>query len=109
MPQPKRINRRRWSGAKKIFDTGTDTQRKRSAALSADLPGNLDQVALDQQVQSIDDYVGRLAFDDLEHYRSYAEKVLRYENGAQQSEPVGLPSSLFTMVQKPQRQDIALW
>ena len=61
---------------KKFFDTGTDTRE--------DLPryqlilGNLDQVALAiQQVQSIDSYVGRLAFDNPEHYRSYAEKVLR--------------------------------
>ena len=79
---------------KKIFDAGTDTRE--------DLPryqlilGNLDQVALAiQQVQSIDSYVGRLAFDNLEHYRSYAEKVLRYENGAQQSEPSR--ASFFTV------------
>ena len=71
---------------KRNFDTGADTRE--------DLPryqlilGNLDQVALAiQQVQAIDGYVGRLAFDNPEHYRAYAEKVVRYETGRQRPGP----------------------
>jgi len=71
---------------KKHFDSGSDTNEE--------LPryqlilGNLDQVALAiQQVQAIDGFVGRLAFDNLDHYRSYAEKVLRYEHGEPRKGP----------------------
>ena len=53
----------------------------------ADLPryqlivGDLDQVPLAvQQVQAGDGFVGRIAFDDLDGYRAYAAKVVRWED-----------------------------
>ena len=65
---------------KTVFDDGTATRET--------LPryqlvlGNLDQVALSiQQALAIDGFVGRLAFDNPDHYRAYAEKVLSYEDG----------------------------
>ena len=66
---------------KTVFDDGTATRET--------LPryqlvlGNLDQVALSiQQALALDGFVGRLAFDNPDHYRAYAEKVLSYETGA---------------------------
>lgn len=66
---------------KSVFDDGTNTQEE--------LPryqlilGNLDQVALSvQQALAVDGFVGRLAFDNPEHYRAYAEKVVYYEERA---------------------------
>lgn len=71
---------------KQHFDTGKDTRE--ALPRYQLILGNLDQVPLSiQQVQSIDGFVGRLAFDDLEGYRAYAEKVVRHEQGAQRSEP----------------------
>lgn len=67
----------RWK--KRVFRTG--------AELDGDLPryqlilGDLDQVPLAvQQVQASDGFVGRLAFDDLDGYRAYATKVVRWED-----------------------------
>jgi hypothetical protein len=67
----------RWK--KRVFRTGTD--------LDCDLPryqlilGDLDQVPLAvQQVQASDGFVGRIAFDDLDGYRAYADKVVRWED-----------------------------
>lgn len=63
-----------------VFDTG--------ANFRDDLPryqlilGDLHQVSVDLQVaQSIDAFVGRLAFDQLEDYDAYVDKVLRLEGG----------------------------
>ncbi len=67
----------RWK--KRVFRTGAD--------LDSDLPryqlilGDLDQVPLAvQQVQASDGFVGRIAFDDLDGYRAYAAKVVRWED-----------------------------
>lgn len=67
----------RWK--KRVFRTGAD--------LDGDLPryqlilGDLDQVPLAvQQVQASDGFVGRIAFDDLDGYRAYAAKVVRWED-----------------------------
>src|SRR5215470_8564713 len=67
----------RWK--KRVFRTGAD--------LDCDLPryqlivGDLDQVPLAvQQVQASDGFVGRIAFDDLDGYRAYAAKVVRWED-----------------------------
>jgi hypothetical protein len=67
----------RWK--KRVFRTGGD--------LDADLPryqlivGDLDQVPLAvQQVQASDGFVGRIAFDDLDGYRAYATKVVRWDH-----------------------------
>jgi hypothetical protein len=67
----------RWK--KRVFRTGAD--------LDCDLPryqlilGDLDQVPLAvQQVQAGDGFVGRIAFDDLDGYRAYAAKVVRWED-----------------------------
>ena len=67
----------RWK--KRVFRTGVD--------LDGDLPryqliiGDLDQVPLAvQQVQASDGFVGRIAFDDLDGYRAYAAKVVRWED-----------------------------
>ena len=67
----------RWK--KRVFRSGTD--------LDDDLPryqlivGDLDQVPLAvQQVQATDGFVGRIAFDDLDGYRAYADKVVRWED-----------------------------
>jgi hypothetical protein len=71
---------------KQHFDTGKDTRE--TLPRYQLILGNLDQVPLSiQQAQSIDGFVGRLAFDDPEGYRAYADKVLRYENGPQQKQP----------------------
>lgn len=66
---------------KSVFDDGTDT---RDALPRYQLIlGNLDQVPLSiQQALAIDGFVGRLAFDNPDHYRAYAEKVVSYEDGA---------------------------
>lgn len=57
-----------------------------SADVDDDLPryqlivGDLDEVPLAvQQVQATDGFVGRIAFDDLDGYRAYADKVVRWE------------------------------
>jgi hypothetical protein len=67
----------RWK--KRVYRTGAD--------LDGDLPryqlilGDLDQVPLAvQQVQASDGFVGRIAFDDLDGYRAYAAKVVRWED-----------------------------
>src|SRR5262249_5011034 len=67
----------RWK--KRVFRSGAD--------LDCDLPryqlilGDLDQVPLAvQQVQASDGFVGRIAFDDLDGYRAYATKVVRWED-----------------------------
>jgi hypothetical protein len=67
----------RWK--KRVFRSGADTDD--------DLPryqlivGDLDQVPLAvQQVQATDGFVGRIAFDDLDGYRAYADKVVRWED-----------------------------
>jgi hypothetical protein len=67
----------RWK--KRVFRTGAD--------LDCELPryqlilGDLDQVPLVvQQVQASDGFVGRIAFDELDGYRAYATKVVRWEN-----------------------------
>lgn len=67
----------RWK--KRVFRTAAD--------LDSDLPryqlivGDLDQVSLAvQQVQASDGFVGRIAFDDLDGYRAYAAKVVRWED-----------------------------
>lgn len=67
----------RWK--KRVFRSDTDVDN--------DLPryqlivGDLDQVPLAvQQVQATDGFVGRIAFDDLDSYRAYADKVVRWEN-----------------------------
>jgi hypothetical protein len=67
----------RWK--KRVFRSGSD--------VDDDLPryqlivGDLDQVPLAvQQVQATDGFVGRIAFDDLDGYRAYADKVVRWED-----------------------------
>lgn len=67
----------RWK--KRVFRSGGDVDN--------DLPryqlivGDLDQVPLAvQQVQATDGFVGRIAFDDLDGYRAYADKVVRWED-----------------------------
>jgi hypothetical protein len=67
----------RWK--KRVFRSAAD--------LDCDLPryqlilGDLDQVPLAvQQVQAGDGFVGRIAFDDLDGYRAYAAKVVRWED-----------------------------
>ncbi|TMQ23408.1 MAG: hypothetical protein E6J91_00025 [Deltaproteobacteria bacterium] len=67
----------RWK--KRVFRSGAD--------LDCDLPryqlivGDLDQVPLAvQQVQASDGFVGRIAFDDLDGYRAYAAKLVRWED-----------------------------
>ncbi|HET7501347.1 MAG TPA: hypothetical protein VFK02_10105 [Kofleriaceae bacterium] len=67
----------RWK--KRVFRSGAD--------VDDDLPryqlivGDLDQVPLAvQQVQATDGFVGRIAFDDLDGYRAYADKVVRWED-----------------------------
>lgn len=66
----------RWK--KRVFRPGTDTDD--------DLPryqlivGDLDEVPLAiQHTQASDGLVGRIAFDDLDGYRAYADKVVRWE------------------------------
>lgn len=67
----------RWK--KRVFRSGAD--------VDDDLPryqlivGDLDEVPLAvQQVQATDGFVGRIAFDDLDGYRAYADKVVRWED-----------------------------
>jgi hypothetical protein len=67
----------RWK--KRVFRSGAD--------VDDDLPryqlivGDLDEVPLAvQQIQATDGFVGRLAFDDLDGYRAYADKVVRWED-----------------------------
>jgi hypothetical protein len=67
----------RWK--KRVLRSGAD--------VDCDLPryqliiGDLDQVPLAvQQVLASDGFVGRLAFDDLDGYRAYAAKVVRWEH-----------------------------
>lgn len=79
---------------KQCFDTGKDTTQ--------DLPryqlilGDLDKVPLAvQQVQSIDNYVGRLAFTDDQGYQAYVDKLLRWEK--QPSVTPQVRSLLFTV------------
>jgi hypothetical protein len=67
----------RWK--KRVFRSGAD--------VDDDLPryqlivGDLDQVPLAvQQIQATDGFVGRIAFDDLDGYRAYADKVVRWED-----------------------------
>jgi hypothetical protein len=67
----------RWK--KRVFRSGGDVDN--------DLPryqlivGDLDQVPLAvQQVQATDGFVGRIAFDELDGYRAYADKVVRWED-----------------------------
>lgn len=70
---------------KQQFDSGKDTRE--ALPRYQLILGNLDQVPLSiQNVQSIDGFVGRLAFDDADGYRAYAEKVLRYENQTARSD-----------------------
>ncbi len=68
-----------------VFDTG--------ASFRDDLPryqlilGDLHQVSVDLQVaQSVDAFVGRLAFDQLEDYDAYVDKVLRLEGAVAPSD-----------------------
>ncbi|HWO25084.1 MAG TPA: hypothetical protein VNO30_40375 [Kofleriaceae bacterium] len=66
----------RWK--KRVFrscaDVGDDLPRYQL------IVGDLDEVPLAvQQVQATDGFVGRIAFDDLDGYRAYAEKVVRWE------------------------------
>jgi hypothetical protein len=67
----------RWK--KRVFRSDADVDN--------DLPryqlivGDLDQVPLAvQQIQATDGFVGRIAFDDLDGYRAYADKVVRWED-----------------------------
>lgn len=67
----------RWK--KRVFRSASD--------VDDDLPryqlivGDLDQVPVSvQQVQATDGFVGRIAFDDLDGYRTYADKVVRWED-----------------------------
>lgn len=67
----------RWK--KRVFrscaDVGDDLPRYQL------IVGDLDEVPLAvQQVQATDGFVGRIAFDDLDGYRAYAEKVVRWED-----------------------------
>ena len=62
------------------------THFRSQADLDIDLPkyqlilGDLDEVPLSlQQVQATDGYVGRLAFDEDDHYAAYVHKLLRWE------------------------------
>ncbi|HEX4421078.1 MAG TPA: hypothetical protein VH165_24340 [Kofleriaceae bacterium] len=68
----------RWK--KRVFRTGAGTETE------ADLPryqlivGDLDEVPVAvQQTQASDGLVGRIAFDDLDGYRAYADKVVGWE------------------------------
>ncbi len=70
---------------REVFETG--------AHFRDDLPryqlilGDLHQVSADLQVvQAIDAFVGRLAFDHLEDYAAYVDKVLRWERTPAPSE-----------------------
>ena len=60
------------------------------------LLGDLDELPLSvQQALCIDGYTGRLAFDQDDHYRAYAEKVLRFED---RPAAVENPDSLYFTV-----------
>ncbi|MBK7760707.1 MAG: hypothetical protein IPI35_30740 [Deltaproteobacteria bacterium] len=60
------------------------------------LLGDLDELPLSvQQALCIDGYTGRLAFDQDDHYRAYAEKVLRWED---RPAAVESPDSLYFTV-----------
>ncbi|MCK6514664.1 hypothetical protein L6R46_06375 [Myxococcota bacterium] len=60
------------------------------------LLGDLDELPLSvQQALCIDAYTGRLAFDQDDHYRAYAEKVLRWED---RPAAVEHPDSLYFTV-----------
>ena len=60
------------------------------------LLGDLDELPLSvQQALCIDGYTGRLAFDQDDHYRAYAEKVLRWEDRPAHVES---PDSLYFTV-----------
>lgn len=66
---------------KNVFDDSSDTRE--ALPRYQLILGNLDQVPLSiQQALALDGFVGRLAFDNPDHYRAYAEKVLFYEDSA---------------------------
>jgi hypothetical protein len=66
----------RWK--KRVFRTGEDTEDELPRYQL--LLGDLDEVPLAvQQTQASDGLVGRIAFDDLDGYRAYAAKVVRWE------------------------------
>ncbi|MCX4247180.1 hypothetical protein [Paraliomyxa miuraensis] len=59
--------------------------------------GELDQVSAElQMMQGSDGYVGRLAFDDPEHYEAYVDKLLRWE---QEPSPSTRARAVFHTVQ----------
>ena len=67
----------RWKKQKfrNCADTGDELPRYQL------IVGDLDQVPLAvQQVQATDGFVGRIAFDDLDGYRAYADKVVGWED-----------------------------
>lgn len=66
----------RWK--KRVFRTGADTEDELPRYQL--IVGDLDEVPLAvQQTQASDGLVGRIAFDDLDDYRAYAAKVVRWE------------------------------
>jgi hypothetical protein len=66
----------RWR--KQVFEA--PGQRRRDLPRYQLILGDLDQVSAELQViQGSDGYVGRLAFDDPEHYEAYVDKLLRWE------------------------------
>lgn len=67
----------RWK--KRVFRTGADTDDELPRYQL--IVGDLDEVPLAlQQVQASDGFAGRIAFDDLDGYRAYATKVVRWED-----------------------------
>ncbi len=63
---------------REVFDTGA--QFRDALPRYQLILGDLHQVSADLQVtQAIDAFVGRLAFDQLEDYAAYVDKVLRWE------------------------------
>ena len=67
----------RWK--KRVFRTGADTDDELPRYQL--IVGDLDEVPLAvQHAQASDGLVGRIAFDDLDGYRAYAAKVVRWED-----------------------------
>lgn len=67
----------RWK--KRVFRTSADTEEELPRYQL--IVGDLDEVPLAvQQIQASDGLVGRIAFDDLDGYRAYAAKVVRWED-----------------------------
>jgi len=63
---------------REVFDTGA--QFRDALPRYQLILGDLHQVSVDLQVtQAIDAFVGRLAFDELEDYAAYIDKLLRWE------------------------------